>query len=519
MVCWKCAAELRKKEGYLVCTRCKAAYTTEFAGGKETLTEYIEPRGFSSKKHFWFIGLGVVFAIIIAIAGITTGISVSHSHSVSKGFEIAERYLSELNYERAVIEFQNILEIEPMNVEAYLGLAKAYVGMGKTNKAIKTLKEGYRLTGDERLQDMIDELERADEPPASSSTEGNSTSLSRSSEPIDSFEPIEPVEVEPVYGSMGFVTIAGKEYDIATTKSLTINGLLSNRYPTDEDVVLASQLVNLTQLTLVWGTISDISQLSNLTNLTELKLGGNSITDITPLANLTNLTELSLGYNQISDISPLVNLTNLDYLYLHSNEISDISPLASLTNLTKLDLQENQIIDIMSIANLTNLSELRLYDNIISDITPISNLANLTYLYLNDNEISDIMPISNLTNLTYLCLNDNKISDISPLVNLTNLKTLRLSSNEIGDVTPLMNCTALKNLYITNNQIYDLSPLAKIPSLRKLEIYHNPITDITPLAENSKFNWLYLPKNSGTAEERQFLRKQLPKCDIFYYYD
>ncbi len=178
MFCLKCGTELKKKGKILACPNCKTAYTAEVTDGEETLTEYIEPRGFSNKKHIMFVILGAVLAVIVAIVGITTGVSVSRSQSVARGFEIAERYLSELNYEQAVIEFQNILEIEPMNVEAYLGLAKAYVGLGDTEKALETLRKGYELTGDERLQDMIDELERADEPPVSSSTISSSSETS-----------------------------------------------------------------------------------------------------------------------------------------------------------------------------------------------------------------------------------------------------------------------------------------------------------------------------------------------------
>lgn len=79
---------------------------------------------------------------------------------------------------------------------------------------------------------------------------------------------------EPVYGSMGFVTIQGVEYDIATTTELNLSG----RGLTDED----------------------IKPLSGLTNLTWLDLEDNQISDISALSGLTNLTHLELSYNQIS---------------------------------------------------------------------------------------------------------------------------------------------------------------------------------------------------------------------------
>lgn len=70
----------------------------------------------------------------------------------------AQKYLVEMNYEQAIAEFEKIIELEPNNAEAYLGLAQAYRDSGDIDKAAEVLKKGYDITGDERLKDMIDVL-------------------------------------------------------------------------------------------------------------------------------------------------------------------------------------------------------------------------------------------------------------------------------------------------------------------------------------------------------------------------
>lgn len=93
-------------------------------------------------------------------AAVAIGVSNSSANRVSRYMGAAERYLSEMNYEQAVIEFQRVLEIEPMNVDAYLGLAEAYLAIEQTDKAIEILKEGLDKTGDERIKNRLDDLRK-----------------------------------------------------------------------------------------------------------------------------------------------------------------------------------------------------------------------------------------------------------------------------------------------------------------------------------------------------------------------
>ncbi len=134
---------------------------------------------FSFKKNIIIIVIAAVLAL--GIGGTVIGVNVYNSPGsrVSRYLGAAERYLSEMNYEQAVIEFKNILKIEPMNVDAYLGLADAYIGMGDTEKALEVLREGLEKTGDTSLQAKIDELTK----PAESSS--SSTTSDTTSEPVE----------------------------------------------------------------------------------------------------------------------------------------------------------------------------------------------------------------------------------------------------------------------------------------------------------------------------------------------
>ena len=130
-----------------------------------------KPRGFSSKKNIVFIILVAVLTFGIGSAVIVAGVSNIPANRLSRHMHAAERYMAEMNYERAVIEYQRVLEIDPMNVDAILGLADAYIGLGDVEKAIEVLRDSLERTGDERIRTRLDELEKEEEAPVSLETE------------------------------------------------------------------------------------------------------------------------------------------------------------------------------------------------------------------------------------------------------------------------------------------------------------------------------------------------------------
>lgn len=110
------------------------------------------------KAKLKFIIPIVIAVIAIIIAALCIDFTPEKKVDIPSLVSTAQKYLIENNYEQAIAEFNKIIEIDPMNVDAYVGIADAYIGMGDTEKAIEWLEKGYALTGDERIKNMIDEL-------------------------------------------------------------------------------------------------------------------------------------------------------------------------------------------------------------------------------------------------------------------------------------------------------------------------------------------------------------------------
>lgn len=92
--------------------------------------------------------ISIILTCVIAIA-LGAGIAVyanGPERRLEKQLSLGDRYLSDLNYEEAVAAYQAAIEIDPMNVKGYEGLAEAYVGLEDYDKAMDALHEGYETT-------------------------------------------------------------------------------------------------------------------------------------------------------------------------------------------------------------------------------------------------------------------------------------------------------------------------------------------------------------------------------------
>ena len=74
-------------------------------------------------------------------------------------YDLGVRYLSEGNYEEAIIAFNAAIEIDPKRAEAYIGLADAYELTGNVEQAIQLLEEALNLIDDkDAVQARLDQL-------------------------------------------------------------------------------------------------------------------------------------------------------------------------------------------------------------------------------------------------------------------------------------------------------------------------------------------------------------------------
>ena len=67
-------------------------------------------------------------------------------------YDLGVRYLSEGNYEEAILAFTAAIEIDPKRPEAYKQLAEVYYELGEDEKAENSLRQGYEETGDNSLK-------------------------------------------------------------------------------------------------------------------------------------------------------------------------------------------------------------------------------------------------------------------------------------------------------------------------------------------------------------------------------
>ena len=104
---------------------------------------------------------GVIFIIIVAIL---VGFFNSPKQRINRKLDLGERFLNEGRYEEAVLCYLDVIDIDSKETKAYLGAAKAYIGLEEYNKADEILHEGYELTENKRILKLIssinDEVEK-----------------------------------------------------------------------------------------------------------------------------------------------------------------------------------------------------------------------------------------------------------------------------------------------------------------------------------------------------------------------
>lgn len=109
----------------------------------------------------------IIIALAVAIATVSAVFvffAFGDSAKVQRKMRNAERYLEELDYEQAEAAYQDVLKIDPQNVDAYLGLVEVLTAQEDYDAALECAKEGYEVTQDERLKKQISKLEKMLQP-------------------------------------------------------------------------------------------------------------------------------------------------------------------------------------------------------------------------------------------------------------------------------------------------------------------------------------------------------------------
>ena len=101
-----------------------------------------------------------ITSLLLALFLLLSLVACGAKDAWQEQYDLGIRYLSDGNYQEAIIAFETAIEIEPKRPEAYLGIAEAYIAAGDRDAAIAILKKGLDATGDNKqIKDKLAELE------------------------------------------------------------------------------------------------------------------------------------------------------------------------------------------------------------------------------------------------------------------------------------------------------------------------------------------------------------------------
>ena len=88
----------------------------------------------TKKKKKWL--LPTIIAVIVVIAAISAIIVYNlPANRLNRQLALAEKYMSELNYEAAILAYKAAIEIDPKCEKAYVGLVDLYIAIGDYDEA------------------------------------------------------------------------------------------------------------------------------------------------------------------------------------------------------------------------------------------------------------------------------------------------------------------------------------------------------------------------------------------------
>ena len=116
----------------------------------------IKSRPFYFNKRIVLIAsIVVIVCIVIVCVFIATG---SDQRKLDSLLDMGDKYLSELDYEQAIVAYEAAIAIDPKCEEAYLALAEAHLQMGNYEAAVDVLGQGIGETNSAKLIARLEEL-------------------------------------------------------------------------------------------------------------------------------------------------------------------------------------------------------------------------------------------------------------------------------------------------------------------------------------------------------------------------
>lgn len=89
----------------------------------------------------------IILTIIAALAvvGVIILLLIKNANSPEKFLSLGQKYLEDSNYEEAIAAFEKTLKVDPVNTDAYIGMADAYIGMEDYENAREILENALSV--------------------------------------------------------------------------------------------------------------------------------------------------------------------------------------------------------------------------------------------------------------------------------------------------------------------------------------------------------------------------------------
>ena len=129
-------------------------------------------------------------ALVLALSLCACGQKTENAPTWKEQYDLGVRYLSEGNYEQAILAFEAAIEIDPKQVDAYIALAEVYTAQGDTEKAAEILAWAIAEIGEtaelvEALAAVVPATEPTPEPTPEPSPEPTSEQVGPRTERSD----------------------------------------------------------------------------------------------------------------------------------------------------------------------------------------------------------------------------------------------------------------------------------------------------------------------------------------------
>ena len=467
------------------------------------------------KKLFWqhkllFIILPCV--ILLAVAAFIIASRVNAMREVEALTTEGNRYLSELDYERAIACYEQALLIDERNREANLALAECYEMTDRDTyarsvyetminqrpsdaEAYTRLAELYIRTGEPEaaveLMEKAAEKVKPDE--ITEIYQLNHTSATTFSCAPGSYDERIKVELvcEDVLPSAIYYTLDGSEptiesqlYDaplILKNGANQIKAVSINSSGFVSEVAVGDYQINIEDIAV---DLAD-EQLEVIIR-NELEIPNNEPIYNDDIEQITSLVIIGGGYYSINGDDNITfdgNGYSVNGSYRTVNQsdgrVETLSDIADLPFLETLVVAYQSDLDISALAGSKSIRELSLIGDSLedSDIASLSGLVEVTDLSLGWNNLKSLTALSSLSKLTSLSFWGNAVRDLAPISNLTSLEYLDFTDNKVTDVSAISGLTSLVELWMYDNAVTTISPLGELESLEVLMLRGNPIGD------------------------------------------